>query len=141
MIVDTGVLFAAANRKDSNHEASKGIVASNLRLIIPALVVAEAAYLIGETLGPAAETAFVRSISTDRYLVEGPTSGDLARAAILMAEYESLPLGATDATVVALAERHNDRDVATLDRRHFTVVVSSIGPLRLFPETVEPSRR
>jgi predicted nucleic acid-binding protein len=48
VIVDTGVLFAAANRNDSNHEASKEIVASNLRLIIPALVVAEAAYLVAK---------------------------------------------------------------------------------------------
>jgi predicted nucleic acid-binding protein len=54
-----------------------------------------------------------------------------------MAECESLPLGATDATVVALAERHNDRDIATLDRRHFTVIVSSIGPLHLFRDCQE----
>ncbi len=141
MIVDTGVLFAAANRKDSNHEASRQIVVSSARLVIPALVIAEAAYLIGETLGPAAETAFVRSINTDRYIVDGPTSGDLARAAILMAEYESLPLGTTDATVIALAERRNDHEIATLDRRHFTIVVSSIGPLQLFPPIVMPSSR
>jgi hypothetical protein len=36
--------------------------------------------------------------------------------------YEGLPLGTTDASVVALAERLGLTDVATLDRRHFTVV-------------------
>jgi predicted nucleic acid-binding protein len=33
-----------------------------------------------------------------------------------------MPLGATDASVIALAERLGIGTIATLDRRHFTVV-------------------
>jgi hypothetical protein len=33
-----------------------------------------------------------------------------------------LPLGTTDASVVAVAERLGVSEIATLDRRHFTVV-------------------
>lgn len=33
-----------------------------------------------------------------------------------------LPLGFVDASVVAVAERLGERQVATLDRRHFSVV-------------------
>jgi uncharacterized protein len=33
-----------------------------------------------------------------------------------------MPLGAVDASVIAVAERLKLTDVATLDRRHFTVV-------------------
>ncbi|MEY9998160.1 putative nucleic acid-binding protein [Streptomyces sp. V4I8] len=40
----------------------------------------------------------------------------------LVLQYESLPLGGTDACVVALAERYDTPRVATVDRRHFTVV-------------------
>lgn len=36
--------------------------------------------------------------------------------------YGDLPLGTTDASVVAIAERRKLTEVATLDRRHFTVV-------------------
>jgi predicted nucleic acid-binding protein len=36
--------------------------------------------------------------------------------------HESLPLDTTDASVVAVAERLGLTDVATSDRRHFTVV-------------------
>jgi predicted nucleic acid-binding protein len=43
----------------------------------------------------------------------------------LMNTYGSLPLGAADASVVAIAERLGLTDVATLDRRHFTVVRQS----------------
>lgn len=40
----------------------------------------------------------------------------------LVTTYASLPLGGADASVIALAERHGAVRVATLDRRHFTVV-------------------
>ena len=33
-----------------------------------------------------------------------------------------MPLGGTDASVIALAERHGATRVATLDKRHFAVV-------------------
>ncbi len=59
----------------------------------------------------------------------------------LMDQYSDLKLGATDASVIALAERLHDPVIATRDRRHFTVVVSSLGNLALLPERVLPSRR
>jgi len=40
----------------------------------------------------------------------------------LVRAYADLPLGAVDASVIAVAERLNLADVATLDRRHFPVV-------------------
>lgn len=40
----------------------------------------------------------------------------------LVYDYADLPLGTTDAAVIALAERLGVTEVATLDRRHFTVV-------------------
>jgi hypothetical protein len=39
----------------------------------------------------------------------------------LVNTYGSLPLGAADVSVVAIAERLGLTGVATLDRRHFTV--------------------
>jgi uncharacterized protein len=50
------------------------------------------------------------------------TAGDYARMADLVTTYGSLPLGTTGASVIALAERFRLTEVATLDRRHFTVV-------------------
>jgi uncharacterized protein len=37
-------------------------------------------------------------------------------------QYADFPLGAVDATVVAVAERLGVSEIATVDRRHFTVV-------------------
>jgi len=47
---------------------------------------------------------------------------DWLRIAELAAVYRDLPLGTADASVVAAAERLGITRVATLDRRHFSVV-------------------
>ena len=60
-------------------------------------------------------------------MVEHLTVGDLGRIADVVDEYLDLPLGATDASVIALAERHEQSRIATLDRRHFSVVRSITG--------------
>ena len=47
---------------------------------------------------------------------------DLVRMAELVRQYANLPLGATDASIVALAERLDARTIITLDRRHFAAI-------------------
>lgn len=134
MIVDTGVLVAAANRKDPAHARCRDLLASVLPLIVPAMVIAEATYLVAREHGPRVEVALLRSLATDRYVIEVPTSPDLLRAAKLVEQYEDLPLGATDALVIATAERFGDPQIATLDRRHFTIVRSALSqPFQLLP--------
>ena len=52
----------------------------------------------------------------------------------LVGTYGNLPLGTTDASVIAIAERLKLTDIATLDRRHFTVVrPSHVNSLKLLP--------
>ncbi|WP_249124581.1 PIN domain-containing protein [Saccharopolyspora erythraea] len=50
------------------------------------------------------------------------TIEDVDRIHELVAKYADLPLGATDASVVSIAERLGVAALATLDRRHFSVV-------------------
>jgi len=54
--------------------------------------------------------------------VEPVAAADWLRIAELVARYRDLPLGTVDASVVATAERLCIREIATVDRRHFTVV-------------------
>jgi len=50
------------------------------------------------------------------------------------ATYHDLPLGTVDASVVAAAERVGAKLVATLDRRHFTVVrPKHVGAFEILP--------
>jgi predicted nucleic acid-binding protein len=84
------------------------------------MVVAEATYLVGTRLGPDAEAAFLRGVA--ELEIEGPSMEDWSRMAELVARYCDFPLGGTDASVVALAERLEASVVITLDRRHFAAV-------------------
>jgi predicted nucleic acid-binding protein len=120
-VVDSGPLYAAADADDRDHEASLGALSrADLRLVVPALAVAEATYFVGQRLGPSAESAFLRGIGT--LDVEGPTDEDFARMAELVDQYADFPLGGTDASVIALAERLDASTVLTLDHRHFAAV-------------------
>ena len=66
---------------------------------------------------------------------EDGTRMDGTRMAKLVNQYDDLPLGTTDASAIALAERLGTREVATLDRRHFTVVrPRHVEALSLLPE-------
>lgn len=47
---------------------------------------------------------------------------DLDRMAELVEKYADFPLGLVDASVIAVAERLGADEIATLDRRHFSVV-------------------
>lgn len=72
-------------------------------------------------------------LAAGNLIVEPVAASDWLRIAELVARYADLPLGTVDASVVAAAERLRTNDIATLDRRHFTVVQSNIGVLNLFP--------
>lgn len=120
-VVDAGPLYAAADGDDEDHEACvEALAKPDLRLVIPALAVAEATYFVGRRLGSEAEAAFLRGLAP--LDVEGPDENDFARMAELVEEYADFPLGGADASVVALAERLGAEVVVTLDRRHFSAI-------------------
>jgi uncharacterized protein len=120
-LVDTGPLYAAADLDDADHdEALRVLESDEHHLVIPALVVAEATYLIGSRLGSTAEARFLAGLA--ELDIEAPSPADWPRIAELVETYGDFPLGGTDASVVALAERLGTPVVITLDRRHFSAV-------------------
>jgi len=78
--------------------------------------------LIERHLGPAAEAAFLTSLLPSGLTIEQLVPDDLERMAELVSSYADLPLGAVDASVIAIAERLNTTTLLSLDRRHFTVL-------------------
>lgn len=120
-VVDAGPLYAAADADDDDHdECVAAMSRGDLRLIVPALVIAEATYFVGRRLGPAAEATFLRGLTM--FDVEAPSPDDFDRIAQLVEQYADFPLGGTDASAIALAERIGATVIVTLDRRHFAVV-------------------
>ena len=123
LIVDAGPLYAAAATRDRNHRRSLELLTSAPRpLLVPALVVTEVAYLLGDRIGSHAEVAFAHSLERGELLVEPVLDSDWRRIVELTEQYADLPLGIVDASVVALAERRDLDTIATLDHRHFATV-------------------
>lgn len=123
LIVDTGPLVAAADSADPDHLACADLLQQATGpLRTTALVVAEAAYMIGRRISAEAEARFFRSLANGDLTIDALIDDDLARIADLVEAYTDLPLGGTDASLIALAERLEQDTIATLDRRHFSVV-------------------
>lgn len=123
LVVDAGPLYAYVDADDRHHGASVELLEEHPGpLVVPQLVIAEVAYLIGSRLGAAAEVLFLGDLASGSLIAEPVDPGDWLRIAELVARYSDLPLGTVDASVVAAAERLGVTEVATLDRRHFGVV-------------------
>lgn len=123
ILVDTGPLVAAGNRADEYHaKCVRALATAQPSRLVPATVVAETGYLLERAAGPAVEAEFLRLFSTGYLKLADLTADDLSRAAELVDQYADFPLGTTDATIVAVAERLNITTIATLDRRHFNAV-------------------
>lgn len=128
MIVDTGPLVAALDRDDQDHERCADLLATAPGpLRVPGPVLTEVCYLLERQRGSVAEAVFLQALADGELELTSITTADLVRMAELVTTYADLPLGAVDASVLALAERLDDLDVATLDRRHFTILRPSRG--------------
>lgn len=100
---------------------------------MPTLVITEVTYLLGSRLGAESEVWFLGDLAAGNLIAEPVAPVDWLRIAELVARYRDLPLGTTDASVLAAAERLGIREIATLDRRHFSVVQSAVGTFDLLP--------
>lgn len=122
LILDTGPVVAALNASDPDHERCASLITRTADLILPGTVLVEVDYWLVKLAGPRVWSEFVADIVGGAYRVVHPTEADLIRAAELELAYEELRLGLVDASIVALCERLRERRLATLDRRHFSVV-------------------
>lgn len=123
VIVDTGVLLAAADTDDTDHDrCSELLRAHRGELWVPAPVIPETSWQIERNIGPASEAAFLWLITGEHLRVIDLTLTDWGRCIDLIDTYADLGLGLVDASVVAVAERLGVTTIATLNHRDFTVV-------------------
>lgn len=102
--------------------------------MVPSLVITEVVYLLATRLGTEPEVRFLGDLASGAFTVEPVAASDWLRIAELVARYRDLPLGTVDASVVVTAERLGIAEVATVDRRHFSVVrPSHVDSFTLLP--------
>ncbi len=136
IVVDSGPLVAIADAGDQDHERCLAAFAE-LRepLLILSPVLGEVGYMVHRQIGSPGEARFLRSLDDGAFALASLTFTDVHRMAELIETYADLHLGTMDAAVIAVAERLRITTIATLDRRHFTVVrPRHIAAFRLLPD-------
>jgi uncharacterized protein len=131
VVVDTGPLLAAANRRDKAHALAAPIVQGLGRdLVIPTTVLVETDQLVRTRVGANTARSFLDAVSSGSYSVAFLTPGLIKRAVAIDADFADLDLGFVDATVMAIAERH-ELPIFTFDFEDFRAAAPRRRPWRL----------
>ena len=124
---------ASLNVRDRRHtECAQFLPTLAGRRLLPGPVLTEVCWLLERW--PKVEAAFLDEAARGTFELTHLSPADLTRMGELVRFYADFPLGAVDASVLAVAERFGVDRVATLDRRHFSVVKPGHVPaLTLLP--------
>lgn len=139
IIVDTNVFVALADRDDRHHARCRGwLLSATDQLLILPTVLAEVCYLLDRELGPKTEAAFLDDVGVgpdSPYQLVNLLDGDLRRMAELVRRYPDRRLSATDASIIAVAERLRVTRIATLNRRDF----DNVRPVHAATFDIDPA--
>jgi len=135
LVLDTGVLYAALDLEDPDHDACAELIAGSTEpLLVPAPVLVELEYWVRKRATADAWLAFCEDVHRGSYVVYQVTPELLLDAAKIQARFEDQDIGLVDAVVFQTCESLGEPKVATLDHRHFSILrTSSGGSLELLP--------
>lgn len=136
LLVDSNVWLDAADVDCPTYNACASLLRDRQReLVTPAVVVGEAARLIRFKLGATAESAYVQLITAGSIKIIDLTTEDWTRVRDLVKTYVDRPLGLVDAAIVAVAERMEITELASMNGRDFYLVrPKHITGFTLLPE-------
>lgn len=122
IVIDTSVIVAYMNATDDHHEqVSSWLQDVDDDLATTPLIVAEVDHLVAARGGRPALRAWRADLADGAYLVEWWQSA-IGSVVNIAERYADNGLGLTDASLVALAQRLETIDIATIDERHFRAV-------------------
>lgn len=123
MIVDTSALLAYFDADEPDHDAVAAVIdRSNELLVVSPYVLAELDYLVASRVGTDAELSLLYELSGGAWELAALGAAELETAASIVKKYRDQQIGVADASNVVLADRYQTRTIATLDRRHFSVL-------------------
>ena len=122
IVLDSSVVLAFMDEGDKQHKrVREWMDGVSDGLCTTPLVLAELDYLVPRQGGPRAAEALRASFESGAYAMEWWHSA-LYETIEIARLYESIDLGLTDASLVALAAHLETTRIATLDERHFRAV-------------------
>jgi predicted nucleic acid-binding protein len=130
IVLDTSVVLALMDTDEKQHErVREWIEGVPDELCTTPLVVAELDHLVPRKGGSAAARALHEDFDEGAYTVEWWRSA-LRETIATARQYESIGLGLTDASLIALAAHLETTRIATLDERHFRTARPAAGAER-----------
>lgn len=137
LILDSSGLLSAVNADQRLHQTAKAALERTAGpLILSPFVLAELDYIILARYGSGEEVvALLDEVARGVYRLEPFSAEDVAAAQAIVKRYAGFgDLDLADASNVVLAERHDTRDILTLDERHFRTMRGPQGrSFRLLP--------
>jgi len=134
ILLDTSGLLAAVDAGQQGHrEAAECLAAARPPMLLSPFVLAELDYLLMSRVGENARARLLEEVQRGAYVLAPMTGADVALASTIIEQHADLGISLADASIVVLAERHNVREVLTLDERHFRVLQADGKPLHLLP--------
>ena len=113
--IDTGPLVALFDKNDNYHIRAVAFVSDCHRPLFTTLAsVTESMHLL--RFDRIAQRGLIKWIGSGAISVENATLDDLSRVNELMDKYADRPMDFADSLLVAICERKNITDVATVDR-------------------------
>jgi predicted nucleic acid-binding protein len=130
--LDTSAFLALFNRADPDHRrVVQCLGTDDGPYLVPVGILAEVAYMLEARHGVEMLDAFLADLESGAFSLDCGER-DIPRIRALVRRYADLPLGFSDAAVIACAEDKGGR-VLTLDRRHFDVVARE-GAITVHPD-------
>ncbi len=119
ILTDAGPLVALLDRDEEDHDLCVSAL-SSLRgpMVTTWPAFTEAIYLLGRG-GWTAQSLLWKLVLSGRLELAPPEEMPVERMAALMERYQGHPMDLADASLVALAESRNLRQIFTLDHRDF----------------------
>ncbi|MCX5965446.1 MAG: PIN domain-containing protein [Cyanobacteria bacterium] len=132
-LADTSGIIALLDRSDRHHQSVVQVF-KQYSLIVPSTTLPEIDYLASKYLGEPSARAFFKDLTDGYYTYQTVEIQDIQYALQIMNQYQGVPLGIVDASIIAIAEHYQISRILTLDRRHFSLIQPKRIPyLELLP--------
>jgi hypothetical protein len=140
MLIDTSVLAAYAFARDKNHARAARLIdaIADDAAIVVAPVLTELFYFVTSRLSYS-RAIEVLIITHEAFRIVSLEPEDRLRMTAIMKTYADNRFDYTDVAIMTVAERLNITQIATLDRRDFTIFrPSHCDYFKLLPEQLTP---
>jgi len=122
MLIDTSFLYSVYNADDQYHARSLALIENRQSSsLIPQVVLPEVGFLFLRDGGHSAMLRFMEAFVSSKARLVAITHDDWQRATDIGKQYANAEFDIVDCCIMALSERMDIRQIATYDRRDFSI--------------------